>query len=201
MHGLKTEGSRAALLYAPSPKRKLSYTLELLESGTDWVGVNTARPNRIVEEAIAARRIAPLRGYSGMKREVKYGVNSRIDLLLTDKKKALCYVEVKNVTLKDGRFGIFPDAVSTRGLKHLEELQAMVNEGHRAVMLFLVNRRDCAGFGAADAVDPTYAEALRRVSKGGVEVLAYRTAPDPTGIAIDRKIPCDLERISTLTRD
>jgi sugar fermentation stimulation protein A len=200
MMGLVDPGLTVALLANTNPSRKLAYTLEMVQFGKDWVGVNTSRPNRIVEEAIQKRRIPALKIYDSHRREVKYGTNSRIDLLLEKVGLPACYVEVKNVTLKDGELGLFPDAVTTRGMKHLVELQEMVKAGFRSVMLFLVNRSDCEAFGVADGIDPEYGSCLRRVQKAGVELLAYRTDLDLKGIRLGKKLPIRLSYKSKISR-
>jgi sugar fermentation stimulation protein A len=187
MKSTNAPGSPVALSHHPDPDRKLKWTLELVRAGRCWVGVNTGRPNHIVEEAIRAGRIGPLRGYPAIRREVKYGENSRIDLLL-EGKRGLCYVEVKNVTYRQGRQGLFPDAVTARGAKHLLELREMVRQGHRGVMFFLVNRDDCTSFAPACEIDPYYCEVLREVVPGGVEPLAYRVKNTLRACEIDRKL-------------
>jgi sugar fermentation stimulation protein A len=188
MKSTSAPGSRVALSYHPNPKRKLKWTLELIQGeGGAWVGVNTFLSNHIVEEAITAKKIPTLKGYDEIAREVNYGHRSRIDLLLKKGKK-LCYVEVKNVTYKQGNRALFPDAVTTRGHKHLLELRNMVRQGHRSVAFFLVNRGDCKSMGPAPEIDPKYAELLTQVAGDGVELLAYRTDPDPTGIETGRKL-------------
>ncbi len=180
--------SPVALSYQPAAHRKLKWTLELIGvEGGFWVGVNTGQSNRIVEEAIANKRISPLRGYDTIRREVKYGRSSRVDILL-EKGDRRCYVEVKNVTYKEGRRALFPDAVTARGKKHLDELADMVSQGHRGVIFFLVNRNDCVSMGPADEIDPVYGATLRLAIAHGVEPLAYRTAPTLAGIEIDRKL-------------
>lgn len=200
MMGIAVPGARAALMPHDDPARKLRYSVEMIEAGGAWVGVNTSRPNGIVEEAIAAGRIRPLSGYGSLRREVKYGDASRIDLLLEQNGRPPCYVEVKNVTLKDGPLAVFPDAVTARGRKHLLELAEVARSGGRAVMLFLVNRGDCTASGVADGIDPEYGRCLREVAAAGVEVLAYRTRLDPDGIEIDRKVPVRLDVRGTLAR-
>ena len=171
MKSTNEPGSRVAMSYNPLPSRKLKWSLELVQAQKHWVGVNTSLTNRIVEEAIVGRRIGPLRGAWEIRREVKYGKSSRIDLLL-EKGGARCYVEVKNVTYKQGRRALFPDAVTARGAKHLLELAEMVRQGHRAVAFFLVNRGDCSSMGPAWEIDPKYSQLLKRVSKQGVELMA-----------------------------
>jgi sugar fermentation stimulation protein A len=171
-----TPGWEVALSIARNPKRKLRYTWELVHNGVCWIGINTLVPNRLAEEAVRAGRIPELAGYPELRREVRYGRNSRIDLLLTEKERR-CYVEIKNVTmLGDDGAACFPDAVTARGLKHLDELERMAAAGHRAVMLYIVQRADTAGFRAAAEIDPAYADGLRRAAARGVEVLAYRAA-------------------------
>jgi sugar fermentation stimulation protein A len=187
MKSTDAPGSPVALSHHPDPNRKLKWTLELVRVGRSWVGVNTARPNRIVEEAIAAGRIGPLRGYPEIRREVRYGERSRVDLLL-EGKKGRCYVEVKNVTYREGRQGLFPDAVTERGAKHLIELREVVRQGHRGVIFFLVNRDDCSSFGPAREIDPRYGELLEEVASQGVEALAYRVRNTLRESAIDRKL-------------
>ncbi|MDP1520315.1 DNA/RNA nuclease SfsA [Porticoccus litoralis] len=157
------------------PKRKLPGTLEITSTPDGFLaGVNTGRPNKLVREAIESGVIAELQEYSEIRPEVKYGdENSRIDLLLIDGERR-CYVEVKNTTLGvgDGRV-LFPDAVTTRGAKHLRELMAMVEQGHRAVLVFCVQHSGAQSVGPADEIDPVYGQTLREAMDAGVEVLAY----------------------------
>jgi len=187
MIGTREPGSPVAISHHDSPTRKLAWTLELIQVDGCWVGVNTSATNRIVEEAVLNRRMGPLMGYPNIRREVAYGQRSRIDLLLSDVDR-LCYVEVKNVTYRVGRRALFPDAVTERGARHLEELERMVDEGHRGVILFLVNRDDCSSMGPAREIDPHYGAVLDRVLSRGVEALAYRVHNDLAGAQIDRKL-------------
>ena len=177
MLGLSAPDSTIYLSPNTNPKAKLDYRWELIDVSSSLVGINTSRANAIVEEAIEENRIAELEGYNSLKREVKYGDNSRIDILLSDpandKTSAKCYVEIKSVTLERCSQARFPDAVTKRGAKHLIELEQMVKEGHRAVMLFLIQRSDCTSFSVAEDIDPTYAETLSAANKAGVEVLVY----------------------------
>ncbi len=178
--GLNTPGSRVWLTKSDNPKRKLAYSWELLEvdlgDGPALVGINTNHPNKIVTEAIEAGTVAELTGYETLRREVKYGVNSRIDILLEDPDRPLCYVEIKNVHLmRQSRLAEFPDSVTKRGTKHLVELGDMVEAGHRAVMLFLIQRTDADHMTLARDIDPNYAETLDRAISRGVEILAYDT--------------------------
>jgi sugar fermentation stimulation protein A len=169
--------------------RKLPFGWELVRVGDGLVGINTAWPNRLAEEAIASDRIEALRGYETKRREVAYGVNSRIDLLLETSGKPRCYVEVKNVHLKRRGAAEFPDCVTMRGAKHLDELSAMVKAGQRAVMLYVVQRGDCEDFTLADDIDPAYASAFDRARRAGVEMLCYRCDISRDGIEIDRPLP------------
>ncbi|MEL6312188.1 MAG: DNA/RNA nuclease SfsA, partial [Pseudomonadota bacterium] len=124
------------------------------------------------------------------KREQKYGQNSRIDLLLDDPKKGRCYVEVKNVHLRRSKgLAEFPDSVTSRGAKHLGELADMVDEGHRAVMMFLIQRADVKSLSLARDIDPNYGEAFDAAIARGVEPMAYRCTVAPDGIAVARKVP------------
>ena len=181
-------GDTVLLLHDPSPKRKLEYTWELTQTKAGYVGVNTARPNQVTARAVELGQIPELAGYDAVRKEVAYGKGSRIDLLLTDAGGRRCYVEVKNTTLLIGDEVRFPDAVTSRGLKHLHELQEMVREGHRAVMFYFVNRPEGSFFAPAAEIDPEYAEALRSVAASGVEILAYRAIHTPERIALGSRV-------------
>lgn len=176
MESCGSPGDTVYLSYHPDSKRKLLYTWELTKlPAKGHIVVNTALPNYIVEEAVSKGLVKELAGYDLIKREVKYGKNSRIDLLLTGKGRPDCYVEVKNTTLlRDGAL-MFPDAVTVRGRKHLDELSAMVKGGQRAVMFYLVNRPDGDYFRPAKEIDEEYAKSLKKAVKSGVEVVVYRT--------------------------
>lgn len=184
MLGLDTPGSEIWLSPATAPTRKLPFGWELVRADGGLVGINTGHPNRLAEEAIADGRIPELAGYEGRRREVPYGRNSRIDILLERKDGSCCYVEVKNVHLKRSEAAEFPDCVTARGAKHLEELSAMVREGHRAVMLYVVQRGDCRHFTIAGDIDPVYAEALKRARAAGVEAICYGCDVAVSGIDI-----------------
>ena len=191
MTGLLDEGAETWLSPAANPKRKLAYSWELVRSGAGLVGVNTGRPNRLAEEAIAAGAIPALAGYDTMRREVAYGARSRVDLLLETAGRPPCYVEVKNVHLKRGTRAAFPDSVTARGTRHLRELAAVAEGGARAAMLYIVQREDCGRFTLAADIDPAYAAAFARARASGVEALAYACRLSPEGIAVDRPLPIE----------
>lgn len=180
------------LSHHDNPKRKLKYSLELTHNGDTWIGINTSLPNKVAAEGIQSGVVKELQGYENLKPEAKVG-KSRIDILLSNDKDDLCYVEVKNVTLLgENRAAIFPDAVSTRGQKHLEELTSLVKEGIRSAMLFVVNREDVDTFSPADHIDPDYGRLLREAHDAGVEILAYQCQVGPKGIALKKKLPVKL---------
>ena len=192
MLGCKEPGSRVWISPADNPARKLRYTWELVEAAPDvLVGVHTGRTNALVEEAIAAGIVAELSAYPAIRREVKFGrESSRIDLLLSGESLPDCYVEVKNVTAGvAGGIAIFPDAVSERGAKHLRELMHMVEQGHRAVIFYCVQRRDVQEVRPADEIDPVYGGTLREAIAAGVEALAYRADVSPEGILLVMPLP------------
>jgi sugar fermentation stimulation protein A len=155
------------------------------------VGVNTGVPNRLVRESVMGGKISALKGYNRIRSEVPYGSRSRIDLLL-EKGEQKCFVEIKNCTLVENGRASFPDAITTRGQKHLRELRRQVRHGQRGVIFFLVQRMDAVIFGPADRIDPEYGRLLREVVKDGVEILVYDVRMDCTSILINKIIPHDL---------
>jgi len=163
----------------------------MIEMPSSLVGVNTTVPNRLVEAAIDRGHVPRLSGYDAIHREVAYGDHSRIDLLL-EGAEHLCFVEVKNCTLVENSVASFPDAVTTRGLRHLKDLQKEVRRGNRAVMFYLVQRMDAHLFEPADRVDPVYGRELRKASRRGVEILVYDVLMDSIGIRLNRALPHDL---------
>jgi len=195
MIGLKEPGLPVWLSRSDNPNRKLKFSWELLQvdlgAGPALVGINTSHPNRIVAEAVMDGKIPELAGYQRQRREVKYGKNSRIDILLESDNAPPCYVEVKNVHLmREAGFAEFPDSVTARGAKHLDELADMATHGARAVMMFLVQRNDATRFGLAADMDPHYAERYHAATTAGVETLVYCCTLDPReGIDIDRTLP------------
>ncbi len=194
MLGLNAPGSRVWLSENDSPTRKYRHTWEMVEAdlgaGSHLVGINTGRPNGLVTEAIQGGKIPELSGYPALRREVKYGLNSRIDILLSGAPDGRdCYVEVKNVHLmRKSGLAEFPDSKTERGAKHLRELASMVDQGHRAIMVFLVQRSDADRFSLAADIDPAYAAAFRTAAASGVEMLCYRCELSPTEIAVEKRI-------------
>ena len=175
--GLK--GDTILLSYNPSPKRKLSYTWEYTQTRGGYIGVNTSKTNHLVVEAIRNKTIPSLRGFTNLKTEVRYGTNSRIDILLEEPaSNSSVWIEVKNVTLLKKDTLLFPDAVTARGLKHIKELTAKISAGDRGVMFFLVNRPEGTLFRPAKDIHPEYALELEKSHKAGLEILVYRTSTD-----------------------
>ena len=200
MLGCDAPGSRVWLSVAANPRRKYAHTWELVEAAGALVGINTARTNHLVREAVAAGRIAPLAGYARLRAEVRFGSEgSRVDFVLDgagDPGPAAppCFLEVKNVTAAvDAGVALFPDAVTVRGRKHLRELQAMAAAGARAVLLFCVQRGDVAQVRPADRIDPAYGAALREAAAAGVEVYAYGAEISPRGVCLARELPVVLD--------
>ena len=194
MTGLAPPGARVWLSKSDNAKRKLSHSWELIEvdlgRGLELVGVNTAHPNPLVGAALAADAIPELAGYDTIRREVKYGKNSRVDFLLESAGRPPCYVEIKNVHLmRTPGLAEFPDSKTERGAKHLEELGDMVEAGHRAVMLYLIQIGSAERFTLARDVDPKYGAAFDRAQGRGVEALAWRCVITREGIEIAEPVP------------
>ena len=192
-------GWRVAISRAHNPKRKLPFTWELVHNGQLWIGINTHLANKLAEEAIRKGWIPELADWPILQRERAYGKNSRIDILLEDGDQR-CYVEVKNVTLlgDDGCI-CFPDAVTERGRKHLAELSDMVREGHRAAMLYVIQRGDGTSFRAAHEIDPAYAAAVTEAMAAGVEILAYRVDVSLQGIELRHRVQLHPDLVSRPT--
>ena len=189
MLGLTEPGLEVWLSPAANPERKLRYTWEMVHDGRALVGINTAHPNGLVAEAIEAGTITELQGYGSRRREVKYGRNSRIDILLEGDGPA-CYVEVKNVHLsRVPGTAEFPDSVTARGAKHLVEMTDMVAQGHRAIMVYLIQRDDCDHLSIAADIDPNYDEGLTRALESGVEAVAYSCKLTPEAITVKNAMP------------
>ena len=194
MKNCATPGSRVWLLDSANPKRKYPLGWELVEVEADALAcINTGRANALVREAIEQGIVSELQGYGQIRQEVKYGENSRIDLLLQDEGKADAWVEIKNVTLlEEGGWGSFPDAVTARGAKHLRELAMLAREGVRAVLLYCVNLTGIEAVRPAEEIDAGYAAALREAVAAGVEVLAYGVFLTPEEVRVDRRLQVHL---------
>jgi len=182
-----------------NPKRKLRWTWQVVYAGSPErpILVNTALPNHVVKEAVQQDRISELTGYSNLRTEVRYGENSRIDLLLEHPGRPPCYVEVKNVTMWESPdVAAFPDSVTARGTKHLTELAHVVERGDRAVQFFLVPRHDVSVVKPADDIDPKYGKTLRDAHDRGDEVIAYAAKVTPTTVLLSHPLPVDLSPAS-----
>jgi sugar fermentation stimulation protein A len=194
MTGLAAPGSRVWLSKSDNAKRKLPYSWELAETdfgtGPELVGVNTGLPNQLVAEALAAQAIPDLAGYDSLRREVKYGKNSRVDFLLESNSHPPCYVEVKNVHLmRAGGLAEFPACVTARGAKHLDELAAVAAGGARAVMLFVIQIGSTERFSLARDIDPAYGAAFDRARDKGVMAIAQKCAISREGIEVADRVP------------
>jgi len=179
---LNIPGMEVGYSRASNPERKLKYTLEAVKEADTWVSVNTQYPNRLVEEAWEQGLIPELLEFTGFQREVVTSPGTRLDGRLTDEVGNACYIEIKSVTLKQNGIGVFPDAVTERGLKHLESLIALKQAGHRAMMVYVAMRDDCFVFDIARAIDPAYDAGFQRARAAGVEILCYAWRVEASGI-------------------
>lgn len=194
MLGLTDRGNRAWISDSRNPKRKLQFTLEMVETGGTTVGVNTNRPNEIAREAIKAGAIPQLASFDGLRSEVKYGKNSRIDILLENDQGPDVFVEVKNVHfVRTPGLHEFPDSVTARGAKHLDEMVEEVKNGNRAAMLYVVQRNDGDRMRIASDLDPNYANAFKRAIQAGVEAYAITCNVSPFEITTADAISIDTE--------
>jgi sugar fermentation stimulation protein A len=194
MTGLDRPFSRVWLSGSDNPLRKLPLTWELVEtdlgSGIEFVGVNTQQPNTLVAEALKEGLIPELRHYTSVRPEVKYGARSRVDFLLESPSRRPCCLEVKNVHLmRKPRVAEFPDCVTDRGAKHMEELAAAIGSGARAVVLFVIQIASADRFAVARDIDPAFAAAFHVARRQGVQVLAWRCNVNLNGIEIAAPVP------------
>lgn len=188
MLGLIDAATEVWLSRSDDPKRALPWSWEMASHADGLIGINTARPNRLAEEAIAAGAVAELTGYDAIRREVAYGERSRVDLVL-ERPGERCYVEIKNVHLmRTPGLAEFPDCVTARGAKHLRELAALATAGVRAVVLFVVQRADATSFAVAHDLDPTFAAGWKAARAAGVEALCYGCALSPEQIVLDKAL-------------
>ena len=195
MLSVNQPGSRVWLSRADKATRTLAYTWELIRVGQALVGINTGRPNRLVADALSRDLIPELSGYSSMRREVRYGRDSRIDLLLEQPGRPTCLVEVKNVIMRrnlgSGGPIEFPDSATSRGVKHLGELTAAVRRGNRAVMLYIAQRSDAERLAFASDLDPAYGRAVLAAADAGVESYCYRCHVDVEGVRLAEMMSVD----------
>jgi sugar fermentation stimulation protein A len=188
MKGVSDPGSPCLISRSPSLTRKIPFTLEMVKAGgSQWVGVNTSLTNALVQEAIEYKIISDWNKYSEFKREVKINKESRLDFLLTSEEDRH-YVEVKNVSMAEPPWAVFPDAKTERGQKHLRELALLAEEGFKAEIFFVVQREDCTQFRPCDEIDPVYGNLLREVTKKGVKVQCWACSLSPLEIRIDHPL-------------
>jgi len=181
------EGAPVFLSPVEDPSRKTRFTWEMIRIGQEWVGINTSRPNQLAREWIGRGVIPGLEGITGLRSEVKWE-DSRFDLY-GEGKGEKCFIEVKNVTLKEGDLALFPDAVTVRGRKHLQTLIRARRAGYRTVMLYVVQRMDVKKFAPARQIDPEYGKALDEAVRRGVEIVAAQAGVTPSGIDFHRVLP------------
>lgn len=191
MKGCIEKGAPVYLSPANSTTRKTQYTWELIQIDSHWIGVNTQYANVLAANILEKKMLTGLNMYTSIKREVRWG-NSRFDIMAQNDTET-CYIEVKNVTMKRGKASLFPDAVTTRGKKHLETLIEVKKHGFRAVMLYIIQRNDTHYFSVADDIDPLYGIALRKAIQSGVEVFAVNFKICPQKIEMDQILPVKLQ--------
>ncbi len=188
MRSCSEPGSPVCYSKSDNPKRKYPHTLEMVHNGRTWIGVNTSRTNTIVAEAIEQQKITELGPFDAIRKEIKTSDSSRLDLMLEDRGQRT-YIEIKNCSLAENGRAMFPDAVTSRGTRHLQELARLVSAGHRGVIFFLVQRLDCHSFAPAAAIDPVYASTLAQVHRSGVDILAYQAQVTPESIEVVKSLP------------
>lgn len=188
MLGIKAPGIPVWVSRSSNLARKLPYTWEMTKVEGTFVGVNTTLPNTLVEEAITAKFISEFTSFSSLKREVRYGENSRIDLLLERKSGQRVYIEVKNVHLKRNDSALFPDSVTIRGAKHMRELANIIKNRHEAYVMYVVQRDDCKSCALAKDIDPTYSQESDKAFDIGVKPLVYACEVNPNGIKLSQRL-------------
>jgi len=184
------ENAEVFLTPVDDPKRKTKFTWEMIKINNDWIGINTGNPNKLAFDAVKNEEIEKLKGYTDVKREVKFE-DSRFDIMAKNESET-CFIEVKNVTLKEGNYARFPDAVTTRGKKHLETLIKVKEQGMRAVMLYIIQRMDVKIFAPAKDIDPEYAKTLIKAYQKGVEIIPIQAKVTPEGIELIKELPFEL---------
>ncbi|MCB2183524.1 MAG: DNA/RNA nuclease SfsA [Desulfobulbaceae bacterium] len=191
MRGCLDPGNPVLLSHSDNPKRKYAHTLEMIQVRGIWVGINTGRTNHLVREAIENGVVADFGSIDTIKAEIKVSAKSRLDFLLTRGGEKI-YIEVKNCTLVEDKKAFFPDAVTSRGTKHLQELMELKENGHEAAIFFCVQRMDATVFSPAWHVDPVYAKTLKKAQESGVMVLAYEASVQPGEISVSHRLPVEL---------
>ena len=192
MYGLLNSGNKVWVSKSNNPNRKLKYTLEIIEKNRSKIGINTISSNKIVHHALKNNLIKEFKDIKQIKPETKFGTNSRFDFLILNNKDNI-FLEVKNVTLsrKEG-VAEFPDAVTTRGLKHINELIKANKKGYKIFILFLIQRDDCSSFSIANDIDPDYSKALSKAVKNKLNILCYDCKFSSKGIKLNNKIKLKL---------
>lgn len=193
MKGLLEVGNEVLLTKSNNPKRTTAYSVQGIKVRDSWVGVNTMLPNRLIKASLNHETLSFLSHYSDIKSEVKYGINgrSRIDFLLSNSThRAPCYLEIKNVTLKVGVEAQFPDALSIRAQKHIDDLMLVIKEGFSAALIFVVQRQDCDSFRPANHIDRVYGEKLSYAVENGLIVKALAAKIDREGLQLTHEIRC-----------
>lgn len=204
MKSCNVAGSECLLSKVDDPERKLKYTLEAIKAGQHWVGVNTSWPNKLAVELFKGRDLKHWSPYDSYQSEVKINENTRIDLALWNSTQSeitkwkmehfktvqpVHFVEIKNVTLKEGEVALFPDAVTERGQKHIQELVSLIKQGFTAELLFIVQRTDVNSFEPAESIDPDYAQLLREGMRAGLQVTAVSFEVSKSGIQLVKTLP------------
>jgi len=192
MLGCDAPGSPVRCSTSDAPGRRLRHTLEMIRVGRTWVGLHTGRANALAARALEGGLVAGLAGYPRVRREVAAGAGCRLDFRLEGGRRRPLWLEVKSVTLAEGRVARFPDAVTARGRRHMDTLARLRAGGERAAVLFVVQRGDCERVEPADDIDPAYGETLRRAVRRGVEVFALRARVTPRALLVDRLLPVTL---------
>jgi sugar fermentation stimulation protein A len=197
MSGCWEPGAPVQISHSDNPRRKLAWTLERVDMGQGWIGVHTGRTNPVIEEALREAKISQFSDYPEIRREVSHqsqGVRSRFDFMLPGEGKQDVWIEVKNVTLWEGDGLCFPDAVTTRGRKHLQQLAQLCEAGQRGVMIYALNRPEGDHFRPADHIDPEYGQLLRQVvEESAVELMALRIGHSHDAMAVTEAVPICLD--------
>jgi sugar fermentation stimulation protein A len=191
MLGCSEPGSLVMISRSDNPARKYPHTLEMVQAGSVWVGVNTSLTNKLVREALEKRKVKEFGRQDSIVQEIKTSAHTRLDFVM-EREGARIYMEVKNCSLAENRVAMFPDAVTARGTKHLHELAALKEQGHKAAVFFCVQRSDADCFMPAHHIDPVYAKTLANVMSKGVMILAYQADVSHKEIKITRKLPVQL---------